>query len=111
MGKALDRAEGELGGAVNVVVNCAGIAVAQRVLGKKGPHSLDAFLKVCVRVEGGCCVEGSVGMRMPWQWALACAVWVLLTCVRPSAGAAGERGRELQHRAAGGGEVRSAGAA
>lgn len=46
MGKGLDKAEAELGGTVNVVVNCAGIAVAQRVLGKKGPHSLEAFLKV-----------------------------------------------------------------
>lgn len=36
---------------MNVVVNCAGIAVAQRVLGKKGPHSLEAFLKV--KCDGG----------------------------------------------------------
>lgn len=28
------------------VVNCAGIGVAQRVLGKSGPHPLDAFSKV-----------------------------------------------------------------
>jgi NAD(P)-dependent dehydrogenase (short-subunit alcohol dehydrogenase family) len=46
VGKGLDKAEAELGGTVNVVVNCAGVAVAQRVLGKKGPHSLEAFLKV-----------------------------------------------------------------
>lgn len=50
VGRGLDKAEEELGAAVNVVINCAGIAVAQRVLGKKGPHSLEAFLKVCRRV-------------------------------------------------------------
>jgi NAD(P)-dependent dehydrogenase (short-subunit alcohol dehydrogenase family) len=33
-------------GSVNVVANCAGIGVAERVLGKKGPHSLDLFSKV-----------------------------------------------------------------
>lgn len=32
-------------GRVNVVVNCAGIAVAEKVLGKKGPHSLENFSK------------------------------------------------------------------
>jgi hypothetical protein len=42
----LDQASTQWGQTVNVVVNCAGIAVAQRVLGKKGPHSLEAFLKV-----------------------------------------------------------------
>ncbi len=46
VGKGLDKAEAALGRPVNVVVNCAGVAVAQRVLGKKGPHSLEAFLKV-----------------------------------------------------------------
>lgn len=46
VGQGLDKAEAELGATVNVVVNCAGVAVAQRVLGKKGPHSLEAFLKV-----------------------------------------------------------------
>ncbi len=33
-------------GLVNVVVNCAGIGVAEKVLGKKGPHSLENFSKV-----------------------------------------------------------------
>ncbi|HBW35616.1 3-hydroxyacyl-CoA dehydrogenase [Desulfosporosinus sp. BICA1-9] len=33
-------------GRVNVVVNCAGIAVAEKVLGKKGPHSLENFSKI-----------------------------------------------------------------
>lgn len=38
---ALDKFEGLHG-----VVNCAGIGVAARVLGKKGPHGLDNFKKV-----------------------------------------------------------------
>ena len=42
----LDKAESELGGTVNLVVNCAGVAVAQRVLSKKGVHSLESYLKV-----------------------------------------------------------------
>lgn len=33
-------------GSINVAVNCAGIAIAQKVLGKEGPHQLDAFSKV-----------------------------------------------------------------
>lgn len=33
-------------GRVNVVVNCAGIGVAEKVLGKKGPHSLENFSKI-----------------------------------------------------------------
>lgn len=32
-------------GRINVVVNCAGIGVAEKVLGKKGPHSLESFSK------------------------------------------------------------------
>ncbi len=32
---------------VNTVVNCAGIAAATKTLGKKGPHPLDTFQKVC----------------------------------------------------------------
>lgn len=46
----LDQAFTQWGQTINVVVNCAGIAVAQRVLGKKGPHSLEAFLKVSMVV-------------------------------------------------------------
>jgi len=38
--------EGELRG----LVNCAGVAVAERVLGKSGPHALDSFA-FCVRVN------------------------------------------------------------
>lgn len=33
-------------GYINTVVNCAGIGVAQKVLSRKGPHSLDDFSKV-----------------------------------------------------------------
>lgn len=49
---ALDLAETRFG-TVNVVVNCAGIAIAQKVLSSKGPHPLDAFQKVlAVNVAG-----------------------------------------------------------
>ena len=44
---ALDLAETTFGGTVNVAVNCAGIAIAKRVLGRDGsPHALDAFEKI-----------------------------------------------------------------
>ncbi|MBV9690634.1 MAG: 3-hydroxyacyl-CoA dehydrogenase [Ktedonobacteraceae bacterium] len=33
-------------GGLHIVINCAGIAIAERVLGKGGPHSLAAFSKV-----------------------------------------------------------------
>ncbi|WIG61610.1 MAG: 3-hydroxyacyl-CoA dehydrogenase [Ktedonobacterales bacterium] len=33
-------------GALNCAINCAGIAIAERVVGKNGPHPLDAFAKV-----------------------------------------------------------------
>ena len=33
-------------GYINTVVNCAGIGIAEKVLGKKGTHSLDLFSKV-----------------------------------------------------------------
>jgi 3-hydroxyacyl-CoA dehydrogenase / 3-hydroxy-2-methylbutyryl-CoA dehydrogenase len=33
-------------GSINTVVNCAGIAIAEKVLGKKGTHNLDLFSKV-----------------------------------------------------------------
>ncbi len=39
-------AAAKLFGALNVVVNCAGIAPAAKVLGKKGPHDLALFNKV-----------------------------------------------------------------
>eukprot|EP00735_Rhodelphis_limneticus_P005432 TRINITY_DN1726_c0_g1::TRINITY_DN1726_c0_g1_i1::g.25124::m.25124 TRINITY_DN1726_c0_g1::TRINITY_DN1726_c0_g1_i1::g.25124 ORF type:complete len:270 (+),score=103.52,sp/O02691/HCD2_BOVIN/58.75/1e-96,adh_short/PF00106.20/3.5e-28,adh_short_C2/PF13561.1/6.1e-15,KR/PF08659.5/4e-14,Epimerase/PF01370.16/5e-05,3Beta_HSD/PF01073.14/0.00011,NAD_binding_10/PF13460.1/0.027 TRINITY_DN1726_c0_g1_i1:43-810(+) len=43
---ALDLAESKFGGSVNTVVNCAGIAIANKTLGKQGPHTLDAFRNV-----------------------------------------------------------------
>ena len=33
-------------GGLHVLINCAGIGIAQRVLGKDGPHSLTAFTRV-----------------------------------------------------------------
>jgi NAD(P)-dependent dehydrogenase (short-subunit alcohol dehydrogenase family) len=33
-------------GGINVAVNCAGVGAAQKILGKKGPMSLDHFNKV-----------------------------------------------------------------
>lgn len=65
--KALDVAEQELGSTVNVVVNCAGIAIAQRVLSKKGPHPLDSFIKVRVPVHvcGIRCVKGRFHSACP----------------------------------------------
>ncbi len=44
MQAAVDAAR-ELGG-LHGVINCAGIATAEKVLGKNGPHSLDSFIKV-----------------------------------------------------------------
>lgn len=38
------------GGEFRGLVNCAGVAVAERVLGKSGPHGLDSFA-FCVRVN------------------------------------------------------------
>lgn len=43
--KALNLAQ-ETFGKINVVVNCAGIAVARKTLGKEGPHDLPSFSKV-----------------------------------------------------------------
>lgn len=42
---AVDTAVAKFG-LINVVVNCAGIGVAQKVLGKKGPMPLESFSKV-----------------------------------------------------------------
>ena len=33
-------------GKLNTVVNCAGIGAAEKTLGRKGPHSLDNFMRV-----------------------------------------------------------------
>lgn len=42
---AVDRASDAFGG-VHIAVNCAGIGIAQKVLGKQGPHALDSFTRV-----------------------------------------------------------------
>lgn len=42
--EALDRTV-ERFGQLNVVVNCAGVATAEKVIGKKGPHALESFSK------------------------------------------------------------------
>ena len=39
---AVDRAAAHMGG-VNVVVNCAGIVIAEKTLGRNGPHGLEGF--------------------------------------------------------------------
>lgn len=46
---AVDVAVGELGG-LHGAVNCAGLAIAERVVGKVGPHSLDLFARI-IRVN------------------------------------------------------------
>jgi NAD(P)-dependent dehydrogenase (short-subunit alcohol dehydrogenase family) len=46
VGAALDAAESLFGEPVNAAVCCAGIAAAQKTMGKKGPHSLDDFRRV-----------------------------------------------------------------
>lgn len=43
--RALDLAAAEFG-ALDGAISCAGIAVAQRTLGKSGPHALDSFARV-----------------------------------------------------------------
>jgi len=43
--RAVEAAE-QAFGPVRILVNCAGIAVAQKILGKEGPHDLAAFAKV-----------------------------------------------------------------
>ena len=37
-------------GGLHVLVNCAGIAVAEKTIGKEGPHSLASFTK-CITVN------------------------------------------------------------
>ena len=48
--EALDLAVSTFGSEVNVAVNCAGIGVAQKTLGKKGAHGLADFEK-CLSVN------------------------------------------------------------
>jgi len=52
VGAAIELAYATFGG-LNLVVNCAGIAIAQRTLTKEGPHPLDAFQKVLSVNVGG----------------------------------------------------------
>jgi 3-hydroxyacyl-CoA dehydrogenase / 3-hydroxy-2-methylbutyryl-CoA dehydrogenase len=42
---ALERTIGKFGG-IQAVVNCAGIGIAQKVLGREKPHDLELFVKV-----------------------------------------------------------------
>ena len=42
----LDEIESTFGGSVNTVVQCAGIAIATKMMSSKGVHSLEAFTKV-----------------------------------------------------------------
>jgi len=44
--QAAVRAAADNFGSLHVVINCAGIGVAEKVLGKNGPSSLDSFAKV-----------------------------------------------------------------
>jgi 3-hydroxyacyl-CoA dehydrogenase/3-hydroxy-2-methylbutyryl-CoA dehydrogenase len=51
---ALDAGEAAFGTTLNVAVNCAGIAIAKKVLARDGsPHSLDAFFTVLKVNMGG----------------------------------------------------------
>lgn len=50
---ALDAAERHFGGPVNVVVNCAGVAIAKRTVSKSGAHDLASFSKVLHVNAGG----------------------------------------------------------
>src|SRR5258707_2088945 len=45
MGQAVQTAVARFGG-LHILVNCAGIGIAERVLGKSGPHDLAAFNRV-----------------------------------------------------------------
>lgn len=49
---ALDVAEAAFG-RVNCAINCAGIAIAAKTVGRKGPHALAPFLKVLTVNAGG----------------------------------------------------------
>jgi NAD(P)-dependent dehydrogenase (short-subunit alcohol dehydrogenase family) len=43
--RALDAVQSAWGAAPSIAVSCAGIATATRVLGKRGPHALDLFVR------------------------------------------------------------------
>lgn len=62
---ALDAAERQFGGPVNVVVNCAGIAIAKRTVSKSGAHDLASFSKTLhVNVGGSFNVIRLVAARL-----------------------------------------------
>ena len=48
--RALDLCETTFGAPCNVAINCAGIGVAAKIIGRKGPHTLDMFNK-CLQVN------------------------------------------------------------
>jgi NAD(P)-dependent dehydrogenase (short-subunit alcohol dehydrogenase family) len=50
---ALSACEAAFGAPPSVVVNCAGIAPPAKVLGKKGPHSQEQFMKLLAVNTGG----------------------------------------------------------
>ena len=43
--QAIDLAEGKFGG-LQGVINCAGVAIARKIISKRGPHDLAAFARV-----------------------------------------------------------------
>ncbi|MGB3682795.1 MAG: SDR family NAD(P)-dependent oxidoreductase, partial [Rubrobacteraceae bacterium] len=64
---AIDTAVHELGG-LQGVVNCAGVAIGAKVLGKDGPHDLEAFTKVLqVNVVGTFNVIRLAAAVMKWN--------------------------------------------
>lgn len=64
---AIDTAVHELGG-LHGVVNCAGVAIGAKVLGKDGPHDLEAFTKVLqVNVIGTFNVIRLAAAVMKWN--------------------------------------------
>ena len=55
--RALDAVQNAWGAAPDIAVSCAGIATATRVLGKRGPHALDVFVRVCGRTTHMICAH------------------------------------------------------
>lgn len=52
-------------GAINVVINCAGIATAEKTLGREGPHALDSFQRtINVNLNGTFNVARLAAARM-----------------------------------------------
>ena len=51
--RAAVEAAASLGNGLRILVNCAGIAIAEKVLGKDAPHDLNRFLKVLQVNVGG----------------------------------------------------------